>query len=83
VGPDTAIPREFIARNTLLNLLGQGLPLVVGVVTIPFIVRGLEPQRFGILALAWAITGYLSILDLGLSRATTKFAAESLGATGA
>jgi O-antigen/teichoic acid export membrane protein len=67
-----------LARNTLLNLLGQGLPLLVGVVTIPMIVAHLGAERFGILALAWAVTGYLSILDLGLGRATTKFVAESL-----
>jgi O-antigen/teichoic acid export membrane protein len=75
----TTIDRGVIARNTLLNLLGQGLPLIVGVVTIPVIVAHLQAERFGILALAWALTGYLSIFDLGLGRATTKFVAESLG----
>jgi O-antigen/teichoic acid export membrane protein len=74
-----SIQRGVIARNTLLNLLGQGLPLLVGVVTIPVIVAHLQAERFGILALAWAVTGYLSIFDLGISRATTKFVAESLG----
>jgi O-antigen/teichoic acid export membrane protein len=68
-----------LARNTLLNLMGQGLPLLVGVATIPVIVAHLGADRFGILALAWAVTGYLSILDLGLGRATTKFVAASLG----
>jgi O-antigen/teichoic acid export membrane protein len=74
-----SIGRAVIARNTLLNLLGQGLPLLVGVVTIPVIVAHLKAEQFGILALAWAVTGYLSIFDLGISRATTKFVAESLG----
>ena len=31
----------LLARNTLLNSIGQAVPLLVGVVTIPFIVRGL------------------------------------------
>jgi O-antigen/teichoic acid export membrane protein len=75
----TGTRRGDIARNTLLNFLGQGLPLLVGVVTIPVIVAHLKAERFGILALAWAVTGYLSIFDLGISRATTKFVAESLG----
>jgi O-antigen/teichoic acid export membrane protein len=63
----------------MLNFIGQAVPLVVGVVTIPFIVRGLGTERFGLLSLAWVILGYFAIFDLGLGRATTKFVAEALG----
>jgi O-antigen/teichoic acid export membrane protein len=42
----------------------------------PYVVRGLGPSRFGVLALAWAVLGYVSVFDLGLGRATTKFVAE-------
>jgi O-antigen/teichoic acid export membrane protein len=45
----------------------------------PFVVRGLGVERFGILVLAWGLLGYLNIFDLGLSRAATKFLAEALG----
>ncbi|MGB9860568.1 MAG: oligosaccharide flippase family protein [Moorellaceae bacterium] len=69
----------LLARNTLFNLLGQVLPLLVGVVTILFIVRGLGTERFGLLSLAWVILGYFSVFDLGLGRATTKYVAEALG----
>ena len=69
----------LLARNTLLNFIGQAVPLVVGVVTIPFIVRELGTERFGLLSLAWVILGYFAIFDLGLGRATTKFVAEALG----
>lgn len=68
-----------MARNTAINFLGQLLPLVVGVVTIPLIVQGLGPERFGILSVAWVVLGYFSLFDLGLGRATTKFVAEYLG----
>ena len=30
----------LLARDTLLNLIGQAVPLLVGIVAIPFIVRG-------------------------------------------
>lgn len=70
---------KILARNTLLNLVGQSLPLAVGIVTIPFIIRGLGTERFGLLSLAWMILGYFSIFDLGLGRATTKYVAEALG----
>ncbi len=75
----TAEPRgSAVARNTLLNLLGQGLPLLVGIVAIPITLRGLGQARFGLLGLIWAVLGYFGVLDLGLGRATTKFTAEYL-----
>jgi len=70
---------SLLARNALLNLLGQGLPLIVAVVTTPFLIRGLGAERFGVLALAWTMLGYFNIFDLGLGRAVTKFVAEVLG----
>jgi O-antigen/teichoic acid export membrane protein len=69
----------LLARNTLFNLLGQGLPLLVALVTIPYVVRGLGPERFGLLSLAWVILGYFTVFDLGLGRATTKYVAELIG----
>lgn len=45
----------------------------------PFIIRGLGTDTFGVLSLAWLILGYFSIFNLGLGRATTKFVAECLG----
>ena len=70
---------SLLARNTMLNFIGQIVPLLVGVATIPFIVRGLGTDRFGLLSLAWVVLGYFAVFDLGLGRATTKFVAEALG----
>jgi len=70
---------KILARNTILNFIGQVIPLLVGVITIPFIVRGLGIERFGLLSLAWVVVGYFTIFDLGLGRATTKYVAEALG----
>ncbi|BER91389.1 O13/O129/O135 family O-antigen flippase [Atrimonas thermophila] len=73
------ISGNLLVRNTLFNLVGQVAPLLVGVITIPFVVRGLGTERFGLLSLAWVVLGYFTIFDLGLGRATTKFVAEALG----
>jgi O-antigen/teichoic acid export membrane protein len=73
------ISGRLLARNTILNLIGQAVPLFVAVVTIPFIIRGLGTERFGLLSLAWVVLGYFTIFDLGLGRATTKYVAEALG----
>ncbi len=73
------ISGSLIARNTLINFIGQALPLLVAVIAMPFVIRGLGTERFGLLSLAWVVMGYFTIFDLGLGRATTKFVAEALG----
>lgn len=70
---------RLIIRNTLLNLAGQVVPLLAALVSIPYVIRGLGPERFGLLSLAWVVLGYFTVFDLGLSRATTKYVAELIG----
>lgn len=70
----------LLVKNTVLNVLGSVLPMLVGIVTIPYVVRGLGVERFGVLSLAWVILGYFNLFDFGLGRATTKFVAEAVGA---
>jgi O-antigen/teichoic acid export membrane protein len=70
--------RGFLARNTVLNIAGQAIPMLVAVATIPYVVRGLGAERFGILSIAWLVLGYFALLDFGLGRAATKFIAECL-----
>lgn len=79
MGDSPEIRGGLLARNTALNLVGQVIPLLVGLATIPYVVRGLGTEGFGILSLAWLLLGYFSLFDLGLGRATTKFVAECLG----
>ena len=68
-----------MAKNTILNFLGLALPLFVGLLTMPFVIRKLGTDRFGILSLIWVVFGYFGILDLGLGRATIKYIAACLG----
>lgn len=75
----TLTSSQLILKNTVLNLFGYGAPLIVAVLSIPIIVKAIGAERFGILTLAWVITGYLSLLDMGLGRALTKIVAEKLG----
>lgn len=69
----------LLARNTVLNLMGQGVPLLVAVVAIPLLIGGLGTERFGVLTLAWMIIGYFSLFDLGIGRALTHAVADRLG----
>lgn len=69
---------QVIARNTLLNLAGRIIPLVLALVAVPLLVKALGTDRYGLLALFWVIVGYLGLLDMGIGRTTTKFVAERL-----
>jgi len=72
--------RSLLARNTVWNLVGQAVPLVVAIFAIPLLIKGLGTDRFGVLTLAWVVIGYFSVFDLGLGRALTQLVAKKLGA---
>ena len=70
--------RRQLLGNSAVNLVGQLLPMMAALVAIPLLVDGLGTDRFGILAIAWALVGYLTFLDLGLGRGVTKEVAEAV-----
>lgn len=70
-----------LKKNTIWNLAGLGLPLLLGVVAIPFLYRHLGTEKIGILTLVWALIGYFSLFDFGLGRALTQQVSAGL-ATG-
>jgi O-antigen/teichoic acid export membrane protein len=75
--PEFAI-QSRVAHNTLLNFVGLAVPLGLAFFVMPVAARHLGPSRFGLLGLAWAVTEYLVLFDLGLGRATVKFIADTL-----
>ncbi|HEX5434898.1 MAG TPA: oligosaccharide flippase family protein, partial [Candidatus Angelobacter sp.] len=70
---------RLLAKNTLWNLAGQVLPMLVGVIAVPVLVHRLGLDRFGILSLAWIVVGYFGLFELGIGRALTKLASDKLG----
>jgi len=72
------VNRSRVAHNTLINFLGLAVPLALAFFIMPIAARNLGPARFGLLGLAWAITEYLTLFDLGLGRALVKFVADAL-----
>lgn len=86
----TKVPStKTMAGNTIWNLVGMGLPLVVGLVAFRLLTRGLEwdsisfqgldTARMGALGMVWMFVGYFSVFDMGLGRALTRFIADKLG----
>ena len=74
------ISSRALARNTVLNVLGQVVPMLAAVIAIPILIHHLGAPRFGVLTLAWAAIGYFSLFDLGLGRALTQAVAVRLDA---
>jgi O-antigen/teichoic acid export membrane protein len=70
---------KFIAKNIIYNLIGYFIPLLFAIAAIPFLIKGLGNEKFGILNLAWVIIGYFSFFDFGIGRALTKIIAEKIG----
>lgn len=68
----------LLTRNTLINLMGQAIPLSMAVISTPVVVRGLGAERFGILAVGWVLLAQWSLLDLGMGRALTRWVAGLL-----
>jgi O-antigen/teichoic acid export membrane protein len=68
-----------LARNTAYNLLGLLVPVAAAVVSVPVLLGELGRERFGVLALAYVLVGYLGLFDAGLGRALTQLLARRRG----
>jgi len=46
--------------------------MLLGVVTIPYLIASIRLESFGVLTLIWALIGYFSVFDFGIGRALTN-----------
>jgi O-antigen/teichoic acid export membrane protein len=60
-----------LKRNILWNIAGAGAPLIIAVFSIPYLLRTLGSEGFGVLTLVWALIGYFSLFDFGIGKALT------------
>ena len=74
--PTISQPGHRLVMNSLLNAIGQGVPIIVAIVSVPLLLRGLGTERMGLLTLSWSVIGYASLFDFGLGRALTQVVAE-------
>jgi len=61
-----------VKKDIVWSLSSNVLPLLVGLVLFPKIIAAYGLEQFGLLTLVWALIGYFSLFDLGLSRALTQ-----------
>ncbi len=66
-----------VIRGGLWTLSGQCVTLLASLVTIPFVIRLLGSEAYGVLALINVLIGYLGFADFGMGTASTRFGAQS------
>jgi O-antigen/teichoic acid export membrane protein len=61
-----------LKTDTLLNLLGAGLPVLVAIPTVPLYLQTIGQERYGVLAICWILVGYFAFFDFGMGKAVNQ-----------
>ncbi|MDN0076848.1 flippase [Crenobacter sp. SG2303] len=61
-----------LIKNSAWNIAGFAIPSLIAIPAIGILARKLGVEKFGIFTLAYAIVGYASIFDAGLSRSVIR-----------
>jgi O-antigen/teichoic acid export membrane protein len=69
-----------VGLNTGYQVGSQVAPAAAAIIAIPFLLRHMGAEVFGIMTLFSTALAYFTMLDLGLGRAATRFIAQSLEA---
>lgn len=67
-----------LKKNTIWSFFGSAGPMLLGLITIPYLIENIHVEAFGILTLVWALIGYFSIFDFGIGRALTHQVSRSI-----
>jgi O-antigen/teichoic acid export membrane protein len=70
-----------VGRHTAFNLFGSTLPMLVSLLTVPLFFKYIGSERYGLLAVIWALLGYFGFFDLGFGRALSNRMARLSEAT--
>lgn len=68
--------KRIISNNIKYSALSQGIVFAVNLALFPFIVSHVGKEVYGMYLLVMALTGYLGVLELGVTAAVTKYVAE-------
>jgi O-antigen/teichoic acid export membrane protein len=66
----------MLLRNSLWNLTGSALPMVVALATVPLLIGALGIEGYGIVTLVGSVIGYFAVLDVNLTAGSIKYLAQ-------
>jgi O-antigen/teichoic acid export membrane protein len=66
----------MLLRNSLWNLTGSALPMVVALATVPLLIHALGVEGYGIVTLVGSVIGYFAVLDINLTAGSIKYLAQ-------
>lgn len=61
-----------LGRHTLFNLGGAAFPIAIGLITVPLYLGYIGAERYGVLAVIWALLTYFGFFDAGFGRSITQ-----------
>jgi O-antigen/teichoic acid export membrane protein len=68
--------KEKIIKNTLYNIMSYGYSAIIGFLIVPFTLKNLGINLYGIWALVSLVTGYFSLIDFGIGQSFERYIAE-------
>lgn len=71
--------KGIIGRNVKYSTIGNAIAMGLQFMLLPFIISHVGKEIYGAYILVMTFTGYLGLLDLGMSSAVVKFVAEFSG----
>jgi len=61
-----------LIKNSIYNIAGFAIPTIIAIPALGVLARQLGLENFGLFTLAFAVVGYASIFDGGLTRAVIR-----------
>ncbi len=68
---------QGLTRNITFNLIGWAWPIALSIFSIPFIVKSLGNDAYGVFAIVSIVAGYLGLLHAPISMGNVRFMAEA------
>jgi O-antigen/teichoic acid export membrane protein len=68
-----------VVKGSAWTFAGQVIPLLVSLITTPFVIRLLGTEGYGVLIFLAVVPTFLAFADVGMGVAATKFGAEAYG----